>query len=48
MSTKPLLRLLAGLLALVLVAAACGGDDEGVSAADCDVGETDGNLAIYN
>ncbi|MCY4631304.1 MAG: hypothetical protein OXE75_10560, partial [bacterium] len=49
MSTKSLFRLLAGILTVVLVAAACGGDDdEGVSAADCDVGETDGDLAIFN
>ena len=48
MPTKSLFRLLAGLLTVVLVAAACGGDDDGVSAADCDVGGTDGNLAIYN
>ena len=49
MSTKSLLRLLAGILTVVLVAAACGGDDdEGVSAADCEVGETDGDLAIFN
>ena len=48
MSTKPLIRLLAGLVTVVLVAAACGGDDEGVSAADCDTGDTDGNLAIFN
>ncbi len=48
MSTKSLLRLLAGTLSVVLIAAACGGDDDGVSSADCDVGETDGDLAIYN
>ena len=38
-----------GVLTVVLIAAACGGDDdEGVSAADCDVGQTDGDLAIFN
>ncbi len=40
---KPLLLL----AALALVAAACGGDDA-VSAADCEVGGTDGDLNFYN
>ncbi|MEM7095754.1 MAG: spermidine/putrescine ABC transporter substrate-binding protein [Actinomycetota bacterium] len=49
--TKRLLRVLATLLALALLAAACGGsDDSGDSASgpDCEAGETDGDLAIYN
>jgi spermidine/putrescine-binding protein len=40
---KPLLLL----AVLALVAAACGGDD-GASAADCEVGATDGDLNFYN
>lgn len=37
------------LVALALVAAACSGDDGAESAAgDCEVGQTDGNLALYN
>ncbi len=43
--TKKLLGLLCG---LALVAAACGGDDDASSAAECEVGQTDGPLAIYN
>jgi len=43
------MRLLASLFAVALVAAACGGDDDAaVSAAECEVGEVDGDLAIYN
>ncbi len=46
-------RLLAVLAALALVAAACGGDDGDSEAASgeptaCEVGATDGDLAIYN
>lgn len=33
---------------LALVAAACGGDDESVSAADCTAGAVDGDLNFYN
>jgi len=50
MPTKTLLRLLAGLFAISLVAAACGSDDDGGGgeAAACEVGATDGDLAIFN
>ena len=49
MTIKHLLRLLAAVLTLTLVAAACGDDDDSAAGpADCDVGETDGNLAIFN
>ena len=49
MKTRHLLRLLAVALALSLVAAACGSDDESSSEpASCDVGQTDGDLAIFN
>ncbi len=43
-------RLLMVLLALALVAAACGGDDEagGVSTEQCEPGDTDGDLIFYN
>lgn len=46
-------RLLAALLALALLAAACGGSDDAGESADgegttCEVGQTDGDLAIYN
>jgi spermidine/putrescine-binding protein len=51
MTMKHLLRLLAVVAALSLVAAACG-DDGGDSASgdggDCEVDEVDGDLAIYN
>ncbi|MCZ7534062.1 MAG: spermidine/putrescine ABC transporter substrate-binding protein [Acidimicrobiia bacterium] len=33
---------------LALVAAACGGDDDAVSAASCEAGQVDGNLNFYN
>ena len=42
------LRILAGLLAFTLIAAACGDDDGDAQQASCEVGETDGNLAMYN
>ena len=49
MSKHLLVRLLAGLCALALIASACGGDDdEGTTEASCEVGATDGDLAIYN
>jgi spermidine/putrescine transport system substrate-binding protein len=42
-------RLIAGLLSLGLVVAACGSDDSGgAEPADCDVDQVDGDLAIYN
>ena len=42
-------RLLASLFGLALFAAACGGDDEaGDDTASCEVGQTDGDLALYN
>jgi spermidine/putrescine transport system substrate-binding protein len=43
------LRLMALLMLIAIVAAACGDDDGGEAAmADCAVGETDGDLNIYN
>ena len=50
MNTKTWLRLIAGLLGFVLIAAACGGDDDDAAAggADCEVGDIDGDLAMYN
>ncbi len=48
MRTHTLLRLVALLLALGLVAAACGDDGVESAAGDCEVGETDGDLALYN
>ena len=43
-------RLAVPLSAALLVLSACGGDDDGGSAAgsDCAVGDTDGDLALYN
>jgi len=52
MSIRNIQRPAAALCALVLVAAACGGDDDDGAAegepATCEVGETDGDLALYN
>lgn len=49
MNKKHWLRLLAGLFAFTLLAAACGGDDdEAGGGADCEVGQIDGDLAMYN
>ncbi|MCP3998410.1 MAG: spermidine/putrescine ABC transporter substrate-binding protein [bacterium] len=49
MKPRYLYRLLAAVLALSLVAAACGdSDDDAAEQATCEVGETDGNLAIFN
>ncbi len=48
MKVKTWGQLLAALLALTLVAAACGGDDGGGGEAACAVGETDGDLNLYN
>ncbi len=50
MKNAPWFRLLAGLFGFALLATACGGDD-GDSAdggAECEVGEVDGDLALYN
>ena len=49
MSTRHLRRLLLAVLALALIAAGCGDDSGGGGEqADCEVGETDGDLAIFN
>jgi spermidine/putrescine transport system substrate-binding protein len=51
MRPEHLQRLLTACLALSLLAAGCGDDDGGggaQQAADCEAGETDGDLAIYN
>lgn len=48
MNLKRLMRLLAAMTAVALLAAACGGDDDSSAAAECEAGETDGPLAIYN
>ncbi len=40
--------LLAALLSLALVGAACGEEDGGAEAADCEVDQTDGDLNIFN
>lgn len=55
MTTNPflsrVLRLFALVLAVSLIAAACGGSDDDAASggpADCEVGQTDGNLAIFN
>lgn len=56
MNTKTLRRLLAALLTLTLVAAACSDDDESTDSggdaagadAGCEPGETDGDLNLYN
>ncbi|MEQ8840096.1 MAG: spermidine/putrescine ABC transporter substrate-binding protein [Acidimicrobiales bacterium] len=53
MNPRTLLRLLAGLVSLTLVAAACGDDSDGADGGDgggttCEVGEVDGDLALYN
>ncbi len=45
---KTLFRITAGLLAMTLVASACSTDSDAVEAADCDVGEIDGDLNLYN
>ncbi len=52
--SMPIARLLAGSVAIILVAAACGGSDESAGAtgddagASCEVGQVDGDLALYN
>lgn len=55
MTTDPflsrVLRLFTLVLAVSLIAAACGGSDDDAASdgpADCEVGQTDGNLAIFN
>ena len=54
MTIRRMLRVLATLLALSMLAAACGGSDDGDSAdgggaaAGCEAGQTDGDLAIFN
>lgn len=49
MKPKPTaIRLAAGTMAFALAAAACGDDDSGSSAVDCEVDQVDGDLAIYN
>ncbi len=48
MKVKTIVRLLASLAALALVATACGGDDDVAGVAECEPGQTDGPLAIYN
>ena len=49
MKSQKLFWLFCGLLAVALVAAACGNDDdEGGEIADCEVNQTDGNLNIFN
>ncbi len=48
MNTKLWSRLFVALLALTLIAAACGDDDSGGGEAACAVGETDGDLNLYN
>ena len=49
MQSKTILRLLAATMALTLVAAACGDDSASDGeVASCEVGQTDGDLAIFN
>ena len=48
MKLTPICRLLTVLVAMALLAAACGGEDSGVSAADCEPGQTDGDLNLFN
>ncbi|MDW3176882.1 MAG: spermidine/putrescine ABC transporter substrate-binding protein [Acidimicrobiia bacterium] len=48
MKLKRKMRFVAAMTAVALVAAACGGDDDAASAAECEAGQTDGPLAIYN
>ena len=42
------LRLAGVAVAGAMVLAACGGGDDASSAASCEVGETDGDLFLYN
>ena len=48
MKLKQLTRLFAALTAVAVFASACGGGDDTATAAECEVGQTDGPLAIYN
>ncbi len=49
MKTKRMMRLLAALGALAVLAGACGSDSgDAAAAAECEAGQTDGPLAIYN
>jgi len=48
MTTQTLRRLLVALLALALLASACGDDDDSAGGADCEAGQTDGDLNLYN
>ena len=49
MRPTPIRRMLAVLVAMTLLAAACAGDgEEATAAADCEVGQTDGDLNLYN
>ena len=48
MKTGHLRRLISAAVAISIVVAACGSDDDTTEQASCEVGETDGNLAIYN
>lgn len=49
MRKAPWFRLLVGLLGLSMLAAACGSDsDSGGEVASCEVGQVDGDLALYN
>lgn len=46
--TTHLRRLVVALFALALVASACGDDDDSAGSSSCEVGQTDGDLQIYN
>ena len=48
MRPTPIRRLLAVVVAMTLLAAACAEDGGESAAADCDVGQTDGDLNLYN
>ena len=49
MRPTPMRRLLAVLVAMTLAVAACAGEDgESAAAADCEAGQTDGDLNLYN
>jgi spermidine/putrescine transport system substrate-binding protein len=42
------MRYLALVAVVALVAASCGGDDDAGEAVDCEIGQVDGNLSLYN
>ncbi|MCY3539949.1 MAG: spermidine/putrescine ABC transporter substrate-binding protein [bacterium] len=48
MRANPIRLILAALVALSLVAAACAEEESGAGPADCEAGQTDGDLNIYN